>query len=69
MAQVVLISIQPCYRDNARNYKVFNMSDILTKQISKPEFMGHCKHIFWQPDFHLLHHNRLDEASDEPGAT
>ncbi len=43
----------------------FNMSDILTKQIPKPEFMGHCKHIFWQPDFHLLHHNRLSEERDD----
>ena len=24
----------------------FNMSDILTKQIPKSEFMGHCDHIF-----------------------
>ena len=46
----------------------FNMSDILTKQIPKPEFKGHCDHIFWQPDFHLLNHNRLDQASDEPDA-
>ena len=25
----------------------YNMSDILTKQISNPQFMGHCYHIFW----------------------
>ena len=46
----------------------FNMSDILTKQIPKLEFMGLCKHIFWQPDFHLLHHNRISEECDEPYA-
>ena len=46
----------------------FNKSDILTKQIPKPEFMGHYKHILWQPDFHLLHHNRLSEKCDEPNA-
>ena len=46
----------------------FNMSDILTKQIPKPEFNGHCDHIFWQPDFHLLNHNRLDQTSDKPDA-
>ena len=44
----------------------FNMSDILTKKIPKPEFKGQCDHIFWQPDFHLLDHNRLDQASDKP---
>ena len=46
----------------------FNISYILTKQIPKSEFMGHCDHIFWQPDFHLLDHNRLDQASDKPDA-
>ena len=46
----------------------FHISDILIKRIPKPEFMGHYKHIFWQPNFHLLHHNRLDEACDEINA-
>ena len=46
----------------------FNMSDILPKQIPRPEFKGHCDHIFWQPGFQLLHHNLLDQASDEPDA-
>ena len=43
----------------------YNMSDILTKQIPKPQFKGHCDHIFWKPDFHLLNHNHLDQASDK----
>ena len=43
----------------------YNMADILTKQLPKPEFMEHCKHIFRQPDFHLRHHNRLSEIVDE----
>ena len=45
------------------------MSDILTKHIPKPEFKGHCGHIFWKPDFHLLDHNRLDQASDNTDTT
>ena len=45
----------------------FNI-DILNKQISKPEFKGHCDHIFCQPNFHLLRHNRLDQPSDKPDA-
>ena len=43
----------------------YNMADILTKQLPKPEFKEHCAHIFWQPDFHLRHHNRLSEVVDE----
>ena len=43
----------------------YNMADILTKQLPKPEFKEHCAHIFWQPDFHLRHHNRLSEVEDE----
>jgi hypothetical protein len=42
-----------------------NLSDILTKQIPKPKFMEHCKYIFWQPDFHLLIHNRLSDILGE----
>ena len=39
----------------------YNLSDIMTKQIPKTEFCGHCKYIFWRPDFHLHRNNRLDE--------
>ena len=43
----------------------YNMADIFTKQIPKPQFMEHCKHIFWQPNFHLHTHNRLSETNVE----
>ena len=43
----------------------YNMVGILTKQLSKHEFKEHCAHIFWQPDFHLRHHNRFSEVVDE----
>ena len=36
-----------------------NMSDILTKQIPFPEFIKHCKHIFWSAQFHILTHEIL----------
>ena len=39
----------------------WNISDIMTKQIPITEFRTHCKFLFWQPDFHLLEHNRLDD--------
>ena len=39
----------------------WNISDIMTKQIPITEFRNHCKFLFWQPDFHLLEHNRLDD--------
>ena len=60
---VTAVNIEPYWISGG-----YNMSDILTKQIPKPEFKGHCDHIFWQPDFHLLNHNRLDQASDNPHA-
>ena len=37
------------------------MSDILTKKVPKPQLMEQCKHVLWEPNFHLLHHNRLSE--------
>lgn len=29
----------------------FNRSDIMTKQIGSPEFLGHCDNMFWTPKF------------------
>ena len=43
----------------------WNLSDIMTKQIPAKEFRGHCKYIFWRPDFHLHTHNRLDEDYED----
>ena len=42
----------------------YNMSDIMTKQIPKPEFMDHCDYIFWKPNFHIFDNHRLNEAYD-----
>ena len=39
----------------------FNLSDIMTKQIPKPEFMRHCDHIFWRPNFHIRDFHNLNE--------
>ena len=36
-----------------------NMSDIMTKQITRTEFIKHCKHIFWSAQFHVLTHKNL----------
>ena len=43
----------------------WNLSDIMTKQIPKHEFRGHCDYIFWRPNFHIRDHNRLDEDYDD----
>ncbi len=37
----------------------WNISDIMTKQISGAEFNGHCDTIFFRPDFHIRTHNNL----------
>jgi hypothetical protein len=42
----------------------WNLSDIMTKQIPKTEFKGHCDFIFWRPNFHIHSNNRLDEDYD-----
>ena len=42
----------------------FNLSDIMTKQIPKPEFMGHCDYIFWHPNFHIRDFHNLNEYYD-----
>ena len=39
----------------------WNLSDIMTKQIPRTEFMNHCDYIFWRPDFHIRTNNRLGE--------
>ena len=39
----------------------FNLSDIMTKQIPKPEFMGHCDYIFWHPNFHICDFHKLNK--------
>ena len=44
----------------------WNVSDITTKQITITKFRNHCKFMSWQPDFHIVAHNRLNdpESSD-----
>ena len=44
---------------------IFNISDIMTKQIPKSEFRNHCDFIFWRPEFHLHNNNRLDEVESD----
>ena len=44
---------------------VWNLSDIMTKQIPKSEFVKHCDYIFWRPDFHLYNDNRLSGDYDD----
>ena len=39
----------------------WNLSDIMTKQISTTEFRSHCDYIFWRPNFHIRQNNRLDD--------
>ena len=39
----------------------FNLFVIMTKQIPKPEFMGHCDYIFWCPNFHIRDFHNLNE--------
>ena len=43
----------------------YNMTDILTKLIPKPQFVEHYKYIFWLPNFHLHNHNCLSETKVE----
>ena len=38
----------------------FNISDIMTIQISGPEFKIYCNHIFCLPKFHVYTDNQLD---------
>jgi len=38
-----------------------NMSDIMTKQIPRSEFLRHLKFLYWSPNWHLRTHNDLDE--------
>ena len=38
----------------------WNLSDIMTKQIPKPDFRQNCDYIFWRPNFHIRDNNRLD---------
>jgi hypothetical protein len=44
----------------------YNLSDIMTKQIPKSEFVTHTDFIFWRPDFHIHSKNKFDENYDEP---
>ena len=44
----------------------WNLSDIMTKQIPRTEFQQHCDYIFWRPQFHLRHDNRLDASYEDP---
>ena len=43
----------------------YNLSDIMTKQIPKSEFVTHTDFIFWRPDFHIHSKNKFDENYDE----
>jgi hypothetical protein len=43
----------------------YNLSDIMTKQIPKPEFVKHTDFIFWRPNFHIHDKNRIDENFDD----
>ena len=40
----------------------YNLSDIMTKQIPKPEFKEHCDYLFWRPNFHIYDFHRLNQA-------
>jgi hypothetical protein len=42
----------------------YNISDILTKQLPKSEFVIHCDYLFWRPNFHIREHHRLNESYD-----
>ena len=39
----------------------FNTSDIMTKQIPRPNFKEHVDYIHWCPDFQIKGHNMLDD--------
>ena len=36
-----------------------NLSDIMTKEIPKSEFVTHTDFIFWRPDFHFHKRNKF----------
>ena len=38
-----------------------NMSDIMTKQIPRHEFLRHLKYLYWNPNWHLQTHNCLGQ--------
>ena len=40
----------------------FNTSDIMNKQIPRPDFKEHVDYIYWRSDFHIQGHNRLDDS-------
>ena len=40
----------------------FRTSDIMTKQITRPDFKEHVDYINWRPDFHIQDHIRLDDS-------
>ena len=47
----------------------WNVADIFTKQIGSTEYLGHCDYIFYKPQFHLRHYNRLSEVEESaPGS-
>ena len=43
----------------------WNLSEIMTKEIPKFEFCGHCDYILWCPNFHIRYHNRLDDNYED----
>ena len=43
----------------------YNLSDIMTKQLPKPQFRSHCDYIFWRPNFHIRTENRLGENYED----
>ena len=38
-----------------------NMSNIMTKQIPRDEFLHHLKYLYWSPNWHLRNHNGLGQ--------
>ena len=46
----------------------WNVADIFTKQIGSTDYLSHCDHIFYKPQFHLRQFNRLGEVEESaPG--
>ena len=43
----------------------YNLSDIMTKQISRTPFKSHYDLIYWRTKFHLLQQNRRNELYDK----
>ena len=41
---------------------IWNLSDIMTKQIPTAPFRQHCDYLYWRPQFHLHDNNRLADT-------